>query len=394
MLIQPQLRFRIALAMFVCGISALTAAPPALANPAMRKELAKIAQNLKAILDDESKSEIAVGAFTGPSTFPTSAGPGISQMLTEELEKLGLKVKTPAEIGVEGKFLLSEVEEPDPNNSVRKQKRIALRIKGQLVDRFGRQLTNFNLNSEISDGEFKADVKSEEAVTGVLGIPSDLPADGTPEERTERLRESIIDPSSHIAEGSRVFANATSPYGIEILCDGAPLPCSLENKLPVCDIPLKSTYRIRIYNNSEYDAGVRVTIDGLSIFAFSELRHSEGPKKGEPLYDHYIIPAGKTVELVGWHRTNAQVDSFVVDDVAKAAAAALKRQLQQAKLGTITAQFFAAWPTDGLPPSDEPPAKKGTPRATGMGPPIQQAVAEVKRNIGVLRSTVSIRYDK
>ena len=40
------------------------------------------------------------------------------------------------------------------------------------------------------------------------------------------------------------------------------------------------------------------------------------------------------------------------------------------------------------------PTKKGTPRATGFGPPVSQTVTEVKRNIGILRSTVSLRYDK
>src|SRR5262245_31353140 len=78
------------------------AVPAASAADEMRKELAKLAKAVKEMLDDRGQTDVSVGAFTGPSTFPATAGPGISQMLTEELQKLNLAVKTPADVGLEG----------------------------------------------------------------------------------------------------------------------------------------------------------------------------------------------------------------------------------------------------------------------------------------------------
>lgn len=367
--------------------------PQAPAADEMRKEIAKIAKAVHDILEDRDQTTVSIGQFTGPSTFPATAGPGMTQMLTEEIQKLGMTVKTPADVGVEGRFLMQEIEEPDPNNSLVKQKRLSLRIKGSLVDKIGRQLTDFNLDTRITDGEFKVDVKKEEAVTAALGITGALPTDSTIEERSNLILEQLKNPVTHI-EGTRVFAQAGSPYAVEIVSNGAPLAVTSPDKLALCDVPVQKSYAVRLYNLSEYECGVRLSIDGLSAFTFSTLRHTTGPRKGDPLYDHYIIPPKSFIEIRGWHKTNAAADSFLVTDLPNAAAAVLKLPAAKLPMGTVTAQFCAAWPADGFPPPDEPSAKKGEPRGTGIGPPTAQALTEVKRNIGVLRSTVCVRYAK
>src|SRR5438105_1355863 len=68
----------------------------------LRSELADVAKNIKQLLDGRNEDSIAVGQFTGPPNFPTSAGPGITQVLTEELQKVGIQVKQRANLGIKG----------------------------------------------------------------------------------------------------------------------------------------------------------------------------------------------------------------------------------------------------------------------------------------------------
>jgi hypothetical protein len=378
---RPVLLTVAALAGLVAGSAATARAAEASAE--MRKEINKIALAIKDVLATEGQKTVSIGKISGTEAIASGAGPGMTQLLTEELTKAGVTVQPDAEAVIQGQFSMTRAAQAGDD--------LALRIQTELVDQNGKALAAFNL---AAAGKFGASVKSEEAVTAALGITGAVPADGTPAERADRIRENLANPPGQVTGGSKFFADASSPYGIEIVSNGAALPVSLENKVGQCDVPLKQSYIIQCYNNSEYDCAVRVSIDGLNIFHFSEIRQTSGPKAGQPLYDSYVIPAKSFVQLKGWHKTNERVDSFVVDDLAKGASVIAKQQLAEAKVGMITCQFCAAWDLNGSPPPDEPPAKKGTPRATGMGPPIGVVVKEAKRNIGVLRSTVALRYDK
>lgn len=380
--------FRRSVLLTVAALAGLLAgsAPTARAAEAsaeMRKEINKIALAIKDVLATEGQKTVSIGKISGTEAIASGAGPGMTQILTEELTKAGVTVQPDAEAVIQGQFSMTRAAQAGDE--------LALRIQTELVDQNGKALAAFNL---AANGKFGASVKSEEAVTAALGITGAVPADGTPAERADRIRENLANPPGQVTGGSKFFADASSPYGVEIVSNGAALPVSLENKVGQCDVPLKQSYIIQCYNNSEYDCAVRVSIDGLSIFHFSEIRQTSGPKAGQPLYDSYVIPAKSFVQLKGWHKTNERVDSFVVDDLAKGASVIAKQQVAEAKVGMITCQFCAAWDINGSPPPDEPPAKKGTPRATGMGPPIGVVVKEAKRNIGVLRSTVALRYDK
>ena len=67
-----------------------------------------------------------------------------------------------------------------------------------------------------------------------------------------------------------------------------------------------------------------------------------------------------------------------------------------ASVGTITAVFAAAWDQGKLPPPDEAPRGKGPQSgdATGRGPAVAAKFVEVVKDVGVARSSVSIRYTK
>ena len=150
-------------------------------------------------------------------------------------------------------------------------------------------------------------------------------------------------------------AGTKSPYGIEIVVDHQPRPIvqSKAEPEPFVKIDRGEAYEVRLVNGSDYDAAVDLRIDGVSSFAFSDMRQTEGPKKGEPLYDHWIVPAGKTVLIKGWHKDNKTVDSFLVMEFAKGAAARLLNALPKdtAKFGTICATFLGRLAGRERPPS-------------------------------------------
>jgi hypothetical protein len=136
---------------------------------------------------------------------------------------------------------------------------------------------------------------------------------------------------------------------------------------------------------------VTLTIDGLNLYSFSDVKN---PKTGQPKYRVVFVPAGQEVFIPGWHRTNEVSEEFVITEYAKSGSAALR---STAPTGTVTATFAAAWPKDKPQPADEPPAAAGNSRsadAVGRGARVAQKFVEVERNIGVVRATVSVRYDK
>jgi hypothetical protein len=79
---------------------------------------------------------------------------------------------------------------------------------------------------------------------------------------------------------------------------------------------------------------------------------------------------------------------------AESAAASLG---QTAQVGTITATFSAAWDRDADPPEDEPRAVAmivESDDGTGFGERVETDLVEVTREIGVVRSSISVRYLK
>jgi hypothetical protein len=149
------------------------------------------------------------------------------------------------------------------------------------------------------------------------------------------------------------------------------------------DIKRSEIYEIRLHNATTDEAGVTITIDGLDVFAFSEVRN---PKTGGPKYTHYIIRPGKAETIVGWHLRDNPPDnysSFLVTEYGKGASSRAVSQAR-AKRGVITVTFA--------------PAHKGKPRSagdeTGFGPPRSVRVEPVQRTIGPVREVVSIRYTR
>jgi hypothetical protein len=223
-------------------------------------------------------------------------------------------------------------------------------------------------------------------LSSLLVATATLPPDQNLKVRQQKFRERIEHPRVHIA-GTEILADADSPYGIEILVENQPRkPTANDKGLAFVPIQRGERYAVRVINHSAYDAAVTLTIDGLSMFAFSENRQ----------FTQVIVPAKQSGVIKGWYRTNQISDAFEVTMYSKSAAARILPG--SAEIGTITVTFAAAWPKNSREPPDELAARlarnRGEDLATGRGPELKTEYQEVERHIGVVRAAISVRYTK
>jgi hypothetical protein len=353
----------------------MTFGSDARADDALRSELAVVANGIAEAVKGLGHEAIAVGEFTGPARLSASGGPTIAKTLAEELAKNKLAVNGSASVGVKGEF--EDVK--DQQSGL-----LAARIKGAVTDRTGQVLFTF------SRGVF-----SEAVLAALFGPTAKLPTDLPPAERNAEMEKSLDKPKVHV-QGARVSAASDSPYAVEIWAapkPGAkyqPRPAKVANGLASVPLTRGEVFGVRLVNRSKLDAAVTLTIDGLSLYAFSDVKDAT---TGRPRYTVVVVGPGEEVFLPGWHRTNEASDAFVITDYARSAAAELK---STAPTGTITAAFAAAWPKHQPPPADEL-GTNGNSRsadAVGRGARVAQQYVEVERNVGVVRATVSVRYAK
>jgi hypothetical protein len=341
---------------------------PARAAEDLDKEMAVVAGGIKQLLDGRGQDAIAVGEFTGPAHANSSGGAGIKLALIEQFQKLGVRVSRRADLEVKGDYL----DVVDKQTAL-----VALRLKARVIDRSGTEITHFDR------GLFNVTT-----IASLIGLTTTLPADSTDQVRNEKVAEAIDEPKVHLAN-TRIAAGPGSPYAIEILVrsdkDLRPRAASKDTDgFAFLKIRRDEIYAVKLINDSPHDAAVTLTIDGLSVFAFSENKS----------YTHYIVPGKQALTVPGWHRSNKVSDSFKVTEYAKSAVA--EALPSSTSVGTITASFAAAWPPARQPPEDEPQSKNEgrSADATGKGPPVAFTLNEVYRNVGRLRASVSVRYTK
>lgn len=182
--------------------------------------------------------------------------------------------------------------------------------------------------------------------------------------------------------------NAESPYAIEIwvMKDGRyePRPFSYDGGRAFVSLGHDDLYAINIINESQYDSGVSIFIDGTNMFAYSEV-------KG---YNGLVLTKEMRAALIrGWHINNETSDSFQISDYENR----VPQSSTSKEFGTITVTFSAAWSPDEAPPPDEQAFQKGVRGGgltTGRGPSVSQRYREINRHIGAVRSTLTVYYRK
>jgi hypothetical protein len=338
------------------------------ASAELRKHLGEFARDIKKFLDQRGEKAVAMGQFAGPPQLAANPGPGLALILSQELQKLQVVVKLKANLGITGEFRdVTDVADPD-------NKQLAVELKVKIVDRKNQALQVF------SCGIFGAP-----DVAYLVGAVTRLPVNADARGRAAQLEKDLENSPAHV-RGARVSAGADRPYAVEILVNQRPRKAQLVDGLPFVEVNRGEIYSIRLANDSDHDAAVLLSIDGINVFAFNEDPEPDGVQREYRV----IVPKRGTSLVQGWYRKAGRSDSFLVTGYADSAAAFLSAGSN--KIGTVTASFHAAWEKGKAPPADEGQALSSN--ATGFGPPVEERYVRLEREIGVVRDVVTVRYSR
>jgi hypothetical protein len=333
----------------------------------LRKDMGKVAQEILAALDREHRSTIAVGGFTGPPQLGANFGPGVEELLSQSLEgqREGV-VRKRGELSVRGSYALVDDPQSDGSSMVK-------------------------LTFEVSKGDgerlkqFVAELRSTADIARICGATVSLDPDGTKEERNREIKDRLAKPKVQI-DGARVQASADSKLAVEIRAkpkdSKEPARARLakdDDGLAYVDLKRDEEYEIVIHNKSDKEAAVSLQIDGLDIFAFSEVRD---PKTKQPKYSHYIVGPRSQLAIRGWHLSNRTFSPFSLTDYSTSAAGHPPRAAQ-GKTGVLTASFAYTSPAG---------SRGGD--ATGFGPPPDAKRQPVERDVDPPHEFVSVRFER
>jgi hypothetical protein len=352
-------------------IAGTLSASTARADSNIRVEMNEVAKSISALLKDMGHNQVEIQDFQfkgSDSKLKGAAGPGIANFLSEELQKMQISVKKDAPIQIRGTYV-------DVIDS--KSKFLAAQIKGEVLEGNAKVLTTFTRG-----------IFGDQALASLFGATTNLPPKGGTEARDKKLLDALDNPKVEI-KNSRITVDKTTPYAIELLVrrgnDFVPLSAMQTDGQAFVKINRDDEYAVKLINDSDSEAAVALTIDGLSMFNFSENKN----------YKQVIIGAKSAGLIKGWHRSNTVSDAFLVTEYSKSAVA--KALPSSTSVGVITAAFSVCFPDDVPPPEDEPSGARGgslTENATGLGRKLAENFNEVKRTFGVLRTTISVRYSK
>ena len=356
-------------------MAALTSARPASAQEGLRPDLAKLAEVAAAVIKKQGNDSVKIVPFNGPDAIH-SAGPGIRRILNEELTRQGITINNKSSLRLRGEYLLR-------STSTEVQ---GLVITMTVTDAEGTPLAIIDKHFNGDGGQIKRVVEDPKLIAQALG--GTIPDGGRKPEQMQRedLKKRLDKPSVCI-DGTRVKSGPNAKYAFEVHVkrNGAyvPLTPTDEEGLAFAGLDKADVFAINFINDSDYEAAIELTIDGLSNFAFFE----------KPGYRHLIVKPKSSFLLKGWQRDTKTSDEFLITDYAKGAVKQLGASPDG--VGTITVAYAAAW--DPAKPANRPPddqARSKSTNAAGGGESFASPVVEVPRVLGRVRDVVSVRYQK
>ena len=336
----------------------------------MKDAMQALAKDIERQLLDQGLDQVSIKTFDGPSG--ASASSRIAQALSEQLKDRSIGVANTA-----GSWSVSGSYFADMNDNGKLEVFIESVLKNQRGREQAKLLTPI--------------ITNEQETLSLFGVNANVPTQATAEQtaakksldsvRAEAILKAIDEPQATIF-GSQVKTSSDSPYAIEVLVAGQPLPAVDKSGAAVVDVKKGQAYAIRLINNSDEDVGITLTIDGINTLAFSE-------NPGYKQLGKWVIAARSVGTVRGWHIAGNQARQFEVMDYGASAAA---KFASTKDIGTITATFCVAF--TGNPPADEPQLRGKGELATGLGAPTEQKLTDVVRKYGAVRAAISVRYAK
>ncbi|HMO14700.1 MAG TPA: hypothetical protein PKA76_09975 [Pirellulaceae bacterium] len=343
-------------------------------EPVIAQAMEKVCVAVMKILQDEGrKHEIIVGDISGMPNLKASGGVELARQLELALERAGIRVHDDADTQLMGTFnMIQDKAHPDHDFDS-----LAMKIHLKLMDEFGKELAE----PEI--------LVYGNQILQIAGINTHIPPQSTPKEKQQEIIRQFRKPDTGLT-GNQVHAGG--PFAIEVFVNNSG---KLLSKVPSIDtkgrpfVPLHhgEEYVVRLHNHADFETAVTLVIDGVNVFV-----NSQDP--GLKADSKFIVKAKSAVDIPGWFITKSHSKAFEIGGYLESVAAQKGVQASSGKVGTITAVFQASWEVGGRPPADEPSGNPKGGKATKEGRDITKEYQQVTRDFGVVRSTVSVRYDR
>lgn len=338
------------------------------------KQIAEVVKSKGGSIALDEIKDVTVGG-------QSNSGPGMLDMLGSALKRHEVKIDPKANLLLQGNYTV-KVD----------QGLLKLRMELRILERSGEELVTL-------PRRYEGLIAQNADIAILFGLTVPLPPAGNPKDRNKPI-EDALDPKGKKnpppVKGSVVRTKEDSPYGLElrvkpnVKAEAKPRDVKLVDGKPFIDIAIGELYEIVLHNDTKHEAAVRIFIDGLDIFTFSEDRKADGT----PQFGHFILSPGVTT-IKGWHRTNkplkdGNIWSFLVTEYGKGSDSARK---SSGKVGVVTVTFGVSYPNDDERKKAEG-AARDTRKETDRGPLDHQGFKAVTRSIGIERDVISIRYSK
>lgn len=346
------------IAMGLCVV-ALGFVPARGEDTALADGLARLAkQVVEVIVREGGEKVVVVGDFVGAPRLKAAGGPGLALLLGRALAAEHVAVRDKAPFQVHGTFknVDGKSAADDAFDSV------ALRIEANVLDSRDGELARLNINI-FGDAPLQ-----------FTGGTADLPPakDGEVLREREDAKRMAVDEPHAAVVGTEIRSSHDSPFGIEVLVAKRARPPHVDGGRAFVNLEKREEYVVRLHNRAPFEAAVTLTVDGLSMFAFSE----EGNFGSQVL-----VAPGRYVEIPGWYVTRDKTDLFEVGGYSESAAAA--KLLPVTSVGVITATFHESIEGSGKDP-----------KATKRGRQVGFSYREEKRVVKPPITVVSVRYDR
>lgn len=362
---------------FACAVCMAPVAHAEDAPDPLVVTLRDIAKDIHSFMDSKGLQSVDV-QVEGPTR--TSAAREIQSILIQELRGVRVTVG-PSRITLEVKFRGDKSEVKRGEGTFEDTFQVAaLVFLFELKDRTGEILTSFEESFPAERRVRK--ILNETTIVHALGIPAELKPTDLEHQRGEHLLDRMRKGrEADELQGTRIPAEKGSPFAIEVLVKRKAKKPSVLGGFAYVELAKDDVYQVKLINDAEFETAVDLRVDGLSMFRFSEAKGLR----------YMIVPPKSSVVIAGWHASFQKAVEFKITEYPQSAAASVGQPVEET--GVITATFHASW--EDTPPPGEPGKPRGnSPLATGFGKPIDDGTKPVKRNIGVARASVAVRYDR
>lgn len=349
------------------------------------------------IMKTVGDKKVSVGEFTATGKRNLNSGPLVAELLKENLENLKPKCVLPqdAPFEVKGQYLFTDSPEPME------------KAAGQKVIRFDFEIRETQ-NGQFARAPISTFIRNNTEIIQIMGVCGNIPSTPNPvdgnDERRKRnkgIQGLILKPQFFIdpKNPSRVSTSKESPFQLEVLSTPlsdpnqrpvAPLKVTVKDGMPFIELKKDDRYELKFYSKANEEVAIKVFIDGINMFYFSQDRDSQD--KYKPKFSHLIVPPVQNgIEVVsaipGWHKSvsgDKNFLSFLVTSYGKGASQNID-VVSTGQVGVIQVQTSRCYPAG---------SKSAGGNETGFGPPLRIQQSPQEREIDSPSDIITIRYSK